>query len=490
VEPRVAAGRLLDFWNAWATEILVILSLTQQVALLFFSGIRRQQGRSLKRLFLWLAYQLADSTAIYALGTLSLISTLRQHRLVAFWAPFLLLHLAGPDNITAYSLEDNKLWKRHLLTLVVQVLGAGYVIYNHIAGGGILFSLGAALMTAVAVAKFCEKRWALRCANFGVIRESLEAEDAEQLGKCALYLEGRAPRGGFKGKVVEKEEFLMLRTHAVFRVCMSAMVDSSENPGSYIVDILRYLKEKEMRYMWTLVEMELSLMYDILYTKAPVLHTLPGYCIRVVSPLAVVASLLLFQFYGREEGDRTADVAITYALLGSAFLMETTALLSALWSTWTFFFLCATRWSGLRHSALCLKRWHRLRRMILSLRRLAHSTGIAGFFRLSRRWTGTMGQYNMLKMCTAKPGCLKDSVVTCICIEHMVKRAHINTPGMVRASWGTETLRSWQEEKGISIDSKFLGSELQEGIIIWHIATDVFLARRQAEIEGRDKVEE
>ncbi|ONM18885.1 hypothetical protein ZEAMMB73_Zm00001d004424 [Zea mays] len=442
VEPRVAAGRLLDFWNAWATEILVILSLTQQVALLFFSGIRRQQGRSLKRLFLWLAYQLADSTAIYALGTLSLISTLRQHRLVAFWAPFLLLHLAGPDNITAYSLEDNKLWKRHLLTLVVQVLGAGYVIYNHIAGGGILFSLGAALMTAVAVAKFCEKRWALRCANFGVIRESLEAEDAEQLGKCALYLEGRAPRGGFKGKVVEKEEFLMLRTHAVFRVCMSAMVDSSENPGSYIVDILRYLKEKEMRYMWTLVEMELSLMYDILYTKAPVLHTLPGYCIRVVSPLAVVASLLLFQFYGREEGDRTADVAITYALLGSAFLMETTALLSALWSTWTFFFLCATRWSGYGMPAV----------------------GV--------------------------PDSLKDSVVTCICIEHMVKRAHINTPGMVRASWGTETLRSWQEEKGISIDSKFLGSELQEGIIIWHIATDVFLARRQAEIEGRDKVEE
>jgi hypothetical protein len=183
------------------------------------------------------------------------------------------------------------------------------------------------------------------------------------------------------------------------------MVDSSENPGSYIVGILRNLNKNEMGYMWTLVEMELSLMYDILYTKAPVLHTMPGYCIRVVSPFTVVASLLLFQFYGRE-GNRIADVAITYALLGSAFLMEMTSLLSAFWSTWTFSFLCATRWSGLRHSALCLERWHRLRRMVLSLRRLAHSTRIAGCFRLSRRWSGTMGQYNMLQMCTATRGWL------------------------------------------------------------------------------------
>ncbi|RLM73506.1 hypothetical protein C2845_PM15G01320 [Panicum miliaceum] len=433
LKPRVAAGWLLDFWNGWATEILVILSLTQQVILLFFSGIRRRQGRSPKRLLLWLAYQLADSTAMYALGNLSLSSTLRQHRLVAFWAPFLLLHLAGPDNITAYSFEDNKLWKRHLLTLVVQVLGAGYVVYKHIAGSGILFSLGTTLMTTVAVAKFCEKTWALRCADFSIIRESVEAENTEQQGKCDLYLEDEPPQGGFKGKVVEKEEFLMRRAHAVFRVCKSAMVDSSENPGTYVVDILTYLKKNEMGYMWTLTEMELSLMYDILYTKAPVLHTLPGYCIRVVSPLAVVASFLLFLFYGRD-GNRSTDVTIT----------------------------------------------------------------------LSRRWSGTMGQHNMLEMCTARPGRLagilsysmpavgvpdglKDLVV--VYIQHMIKSGYVNTLGMVRDKWGTEALERWR--KHIAIEDNFLGAELQEGIIIWHIATDIFLANRHnTNPEDKQRVKE
>ena len=136
-------------------------------------------------------------------------------------------------------------------------------------------------MTIVAVAKFCG-RHGLSGVLISESSGSLEAEDTEQQGKCYLYLEDEPPQGGFKGKVVDKEEFLMRRAHAVFRVCKSAMVDFSENPGTYLVGILTYLKKNEMGYMWTLTEMELSLIYDILYTKAPVLHTLPGYFIRGV----------------------------------------------------------------------------------------------------------------------------------------------------------------------------------------------------------------
>jgi hypothetical protein len=44
-----------------------------------------------------------------------------KSKLEVMWAPILLLHLGGHDGITAYSIEDNELWNRHLLTAVSQV---------------------------------------------------------------------------------------------------------------------------------------------------------------------------------------------------------------------------------------------------------------------------------------------------------------------------------------------------------------------------------
>ncbi|KAK0597680.1 hypothetical protein LWI29_027583 [Acer saccharum] len=47
--------------------------------------------------------------------------------LTTFLAQFLLLHLGGADSITAYALEDNALWMRHLLGLVTQTCGIVYI---------------------------------------------------------------------------------------------------------------------------------------------------------------------------------------------------------------------------------------------------------------------------------------------------------------------------------------------------------------------------
>lgn len=114
-------GGVLQLWNEWGVQMLVLASFALQVFLLIFGGIRRHSSSSVLMFFLWSAYLLADSTAIYTLGHLSVDGRSDEHELVAFWAPFLLLHLGGPDNITAYALEDNTLWLRHLQTLAVQV---------------------------------------------------------------------------------------------------------------------------------------------------------------------------------------------------------------------------------------------------------------------------------------------------------------------------------------------------------------------------------
>ncbi|OEL33280.1 putative pentatricopeptide repeat-containing protein [Dichanthelium oligosanthes] len=483
---------LLDLWNGWATQFLVVFSLTLQVGLLFFAGVRRHKNGGLRIGTLWLAYQLADSTATYALGTLSLSSALRGHQLVALWAPFLLLHLGGPDNITAYSLEDNKLWKRHLLTLFVQVLGAGYILYKHISSSGTFFGLGAAFMTAVGVVKFWERTWALKRACLSIIRDSVRTETPV---KGTFFLEYEPPR--FKGDTAQEEEFFKQHAHTLFHICKSAMVDSSvddQDPGP--ARLLEGFTEHGKSYRWKLMEMELSLMYDILYTKAAVVHTLHGYCIRVASSLAVATSLLLFRF-SNKAGYSRVDVAITYILLAGALLLETTSLLSALFSTWTFAFLCTTRWSCLRHTMLCSGRWEQLRRVVVSLHRLAYATGIAVCLRLSRRWHGTMGQYSMLDKCTRwhtgspplsglwawtmlgpssawsvnVPGKVKDSVLDHI--SSIVRRKAINTLGVIRLNWGVKALKDHK----FNVKEARLGAEIQEAIVIWHIATDILLAK-------------
>ncbi|VAH25696.1 hypothetical protein VPH35_018788 [Triticum aestivum] len=160
--------QLVALWREWGIQVLVLLSLALQVTLLITAEIRRRKDSGVLRVVVWSAYLLADTTAIYTLGHMSVTSRSPEHQLVAFWAPFLLLHLGGQDNITAYSIEDNHLWLRHLQSFVVQVLAAAYVLYeSSIFVGGRRTMLGQAtiLMFVVGVVKYGERVWALMSAS-------------------------------------------------------------------------------------------------------------------------------------------------------------------------------------------------------------------------------------------------------------------------------------------------------------------------------------
>ncbi|CAM0948334.1 unnamed protein product [Alopecurus aequalis] len=482
---------LLDLWNTWSIQILVLLSLGLQVALFLFAGIRRREAHELLRFLLWLAYQLADYTAIYALGHLSIRG---GHPIVAFWAPFLLLHLGGPDNITAYSLEDSKLWKRHLLSAILQVLGAGYVFFEHAASMAALLRLSFILMFVVGVVKYGERTRALMLSNLDTIRGSVKKQTP------AMHRHYHPHDMVCKGGELD-EESLVRRAHSLFHICKRAMVDYPViEEDSQSQDTTNATGE-EVRF-WNLMENELSLMYDMLYTKAAVIHTWVGYTVRFISPLAVLASLLLFKFTSKD-AHHEVDVVLTYILYGGALFMETTSLLNALGSSWTYAFLSTTRWRWLRYTALCNERWDRLRRFVVCLHHLVMVGGGSRY--TSRRWSRTIGQYNMLHFCTRSESALLGKLAKIVGLglkewwnrwhyscpiempdhvrnrisKHMVKvymgGDSINSLGMLRKRWGKEPLHCHNLPKG-----KFkysLGVEFQECIIIWHIATDVFLSK-------------
>jgi hypothetical protein len=109
---------LKKFYNEWNIEVFILFSLSLQAILILFAPFRKRTGNVM--VLIWVAYLLADWAASFAVGLISngeKYSTRKSDdyaAMMAFWAPFLLLHLGGPDTVTAYSLEDNALWKMPL----------------------------------------------------------------------------------------------------------------------------------------------------------------------------------------------------------------------------------------------------------------------------------------------------------------------------------------------------------------------------------------
>jgi len=477
---RAMAGRgLLHLWNKFAVEIMVLVSFTLQVFLLACGGTRRRSSSALLRIALWLAYLSADSTALYALGHLSVASRSREHLLVAFWAPFLLLHLGGPDNITAYALEDNSLWLRHLQTLIVQTLGAAYVVYKYIfVSGGIhdgkLLMSASICMFAAGLVKYGERVWALKKGKVSSIASSFDKSD-----DMGWQPSRRLARGDEK---IDEEEIL-LRAHSHFEICKGAFTDVTmkrdDSSGSN-----RVLSESMITVLHSVAEMELSLMYDILYTKAAVIHTWYGFCIHLIPPLGTAAAFMLFQLSIGSTGDgyySRVDVVISYVLLAGALVLEAMSLCKAALSSWTCsFFLDRSGWKWLLDA-------------ITSLRRLVRSAS-------RRHWSGSIGQYNLLDMSVSdknkivcwlakKVGlkdwwdklCFSDTFSgNKYCSLEDLKVLVLRDPAIlatlgtgVNSSRGSAALqRNGCEAYNWSIDM-----DLDKSILMWHIVTDLAIRR-------------
>jgi len=125
----MAFSDAVQWWEEWQLRILVLCSLFLQYFLFIAASLRKRCVPAWFKFLTWLAYLASDAVAIYALATLfnrhkrqEWLSTHRSSAsLEVLWAPILLLHLGGQDGITAYNIEDNELWGRHVLTAVSQV---------------------------------------------------------------------------------------------------------------------------------------------------------------------------------------------------------------------------------------------------------------------------------------------------------------------------------------------------------------------------------
>jgi hypothetical protein len=373
-------------WKEWGIQGLVLLSFTLQVVLLILAEFRRSTDSGVLRLFLWSAYLLADATAIYVLGHMSVTGRSPEHKLVAFWAPFLLLHLGGQDNITAYAIEDNRLWLRHLQTFAVQVAAAAYVLYQ-----SSILREAAVLMLVVGAMKYGERVWTLRCADRspsgGNYRSFEPAHSFLSYSFDTVVSLATPPTG------VRDTEALLVTAHLTLDVAKELFKGRLPYGVSY-----GHVVELPGEEVYKVVEMQLSLMHDALYTKLQVTRSWYGLCIRAFTVPSTAVALLLFHLHHRlsSAGDDRVDIAVTYILLVGAVVLEAMGMLRAVFSSW----MCALLATRCRTGALA------------SVRRLVRA---ADWRR--QHWSGSMGQLNLLELHARSRASRSSRIARCIGVE-------------------------------------------------------------------------
>nr|POE90716.1 hypothetical protein CFP56_72012 [Quercus suber] len=227
------------FWNLLEIRILVLLSLAIQTILTLTGKKRKNSASDMLSILLWVTYMVADWAVTVSLSVLSNHARSScDHSLdsniviTLFWAPFLLLHLGGPDTITAYSLEDNELWRRHLLTLVSQVVVAAYVLLK--AWTNTPLNILAIPVFLSGVVKCGQRVWVLWSANSEKFRESMPSPP-DPGPNYARYMEEYSSKKdeGFK---VSLEKLIRFPVEVE-----NSYTEPVNNPLDYL-EILQYVK--------------------------------------------------------------------------------------------------------------------------------------------------------------------------------------------------------------------------------------------------------
>ncbi|KAI9118777.1 hypothetical protein K1719_010222 [Acacia pycnantha] len=369
-------------WDKWNVRLVILFSLFLQIFLIVSAPSRKRTRRRIFVSFVWLAYLLADWAAGFCIGLISnnqeQKSSLSQNDyLMAFWGPFLLLHLGGPDTISAFALEDNELWLRHLFALIFQSLTTGYVFLLTVPHNTTLW-LPTILMFVAGLIKYAERIIALYVAAVDNFKNSLlphpdagpnyaklmeEHSSKQEAGLPAEIIvipelhqrsdniaEQKNDRNDDDAKLVEEHSSkleaglpaenntlkLVQKAFSFFCKFQGLIVDMIYSFKDRL-DSKEYFQSKTPKEALMLIEIELNFMYEVFYTKASVIRQ-HWFCFwgKFVSLMLIMATLVLFIKEERHGNDfNKLDVRVTYALLSGALFLDVMALVMRVFTDYT-----------------------------------------------------------------------------------------------------------------------------------------------------------
>ncbi|XP_052303329.1 uncharacterized protein LOC7457620 isoform X2 [Populus trichocarpa] len=465
---------VLNLWNNWEIRGMVLLSLLLQTILIIFGSRRKTTRRIWIRILVWSAYLSADMVANVALGNLARSqgdssgdsSEKANNSIQAFWAPFLLLHLGGPDTITAYSIEDNELWLRHLLGLGVQV-GVAFYVFSRSWGSGILTFI-AIPMFVVGIAKYAERTWVLWSSCSKSLKNSSLSDFWRSYHRTGI---SETPLQDLQGKD-------LLQAYVFSYISKFMMQDLV--PGiSELISSRELISKNKADGAFKVVEAELGLVYDMLYTKAPLIYSRAGIILRCISSLLSVTAFITFQVKIDKHDYSTTDIAITHLLFAAAVFLEFYAFLCLVLSDWTMIWLTDEGGNALTSALYSL------------IRKLTRS----------ERWSRSISQYNLISFSIERE---PPKFLEFLGIDEMMRQMHVNRKDLngelqdlifehlrKKAQKIKEDLNVCDknlrskiigqrgdgvlEREGLLQGYKWCTTEVEfsRSILVWHLATDI-----------------
>ncbi|XP_058006565.1 uncharacterized protein LOC131181971 [Hevea brasiliensis] len=239
--------------------------------------------------------------------------------LLEFWAPFLLVHLGGPDTITAFFVEDNQLWFRHLLAFITQAVATGYVFIKTLPRNRVV--IPTTLLFIVGIIKYLESTSSLYFASKDKFKDSMLINPDPDVNYVKLSEE---KRGLDNVKVVEEAyEFFKIFKRLIVDLILSFKErDESQN----------FFNSISTEDAFKVIAGELNFLYEVLYTKVVIVHSKWGMFFHFISFGSVVLSLTIFHFQVKKYAFDKFGVKLTYSLLFGAIGLDILSFFMAIFS--------------------------------------------------------------------------------------------------------------------------------------------------------------
>uniref|UniRef100_A0ACD5ZHQ0 Uncharacterized protein n=1 Tax=Avena sativa TaxID=4498 RepID=A0ACD5ZHQ0_AVESA len=537
-----------ELLNDLELHLMILVSFGLQVFLLFTAGLRRRGAPHFLRSLIWLAYLLADSVAIFVLGHLAVKASGARHQLLLFWAPFVLLHLGGQHTITAFSMQDNKLWKRHVLEFVSHLGMACYIVSRSSWPDKELQS-AMVFMMIVGYFKYAERTMCVIFSNPNMVkfksglvyyemltpvnddhdlfksdnrRIPIDCDEMEarlnEMCKPAVGDMKLRPSSRFPWQMVLSSTPLNYPTTVECTDALPVLLQEFKQKG----EVLRRCaslrgKKKNTCHLYpayNYVGALLCAIYEHLYTKALLFHSTPAghgrlphssssmLLVKSLLPIAlllypvflILMALVLFKASMKNDHNQIyslADVVVSYILLIGALILEATSI-----------FAWLSSYTVLTQEIQC----GCLTPLVSRVVRYIHS---AAWLR-RKQWSETLGQHSRIKAYTRREGimsfvpgciasCLYNKTLTQKPLSEDLKKLVLNK--LLDFGIGGQQYWNFASTRGKlallkRIDLAGPGTHLHKSInnvdfitslLIWHIATDICYYREDTSITNNTK---